>query len=126
MFKREPKSGDWSKVAEVSTLNRDESGRATAARTVSEGVNDALPGLVRARVSVSGKDDLVVVDRVNHQMHVISNTVQRTDFSRAIATVSEQRAVATGYLINHNTTALRFTESRQHDTVATARGSDTS
>src|SRR5207302_7225958 len=51
---------------------------------------------------------------VNRQLHIVSNGVQSTDFSRV---VTEPRAVATG-------SSRRSSES-QHDPVATARGTDT-
>src|SRR5437588_3709412 len=39
------------------------------------------PTLVKARVSVSGFDDVVVVDSANRQLHVVSNGVRSTAFS---------------------------------------------
>src|SRR5207302_1071734 len=70
--------------------------------------------IVKARVSISGFDDVVVVDSVNRQLHIVSNGVQSTDFSRV---VTEPRAVATG--------SSRRSSETQHDPVATARGTDT-
>ncbi|MEP6708431.1 MAG: VCBS repeat-containing protein [Pyrinomonadaceae bacterium] len=48
-------------------------------------VNEARepsPALVRARVSVTGFDDLVVRDRDNRQFHIVSSAVQSADLSR--------------------------------------------
>src|SRR5207247_4781834 len=39
--------------------------------------------LVKARVSVSGFDDVVVVDSVNRQVHIVTHSVHSTDSSRA-------------------------------------------
>src|SRR5207253_9028707 len=79
--------------------------------------------LVKARVSISGFDDVVVVDSVNRQLHIVSNGVQSTDSSRAVAPVSEPRAVATGSV----DCGLRIADCGfvTRDPVATARGSDT-
>src|SRR5205807_3795426 len=66
----------------------------TAGATVQAAKTKAT--IVKARVSISGFDDVVVVDSVNRQLHIVSNGVQSTDSSRAVAPVSEPRAVATG------------------------------
>src|SRR5207253_1551169 len=67
--------------------------------------------LVKARVSVSGFDDVVVVDSVNRQLHIVSNGVQSTDSSRAVAPVSEPRAVATGSRVTNPQSAIRNPQS---------------
>src|SRR5438094_103318 len=92
--------------------------------------------IVKARVSISGFDDVVVVDSVNRQLHIVSNGVQSTDSSRAVAPVSEPRAVATGSSVTNPQSAIR--NPRSTDPVASttpsglpawgpqsARGTDT-
>src|SRR5205823_2715069 len=72
------------------------------------------PVFVWARVSVSGFDDLVVVDSVNRQLHIVTNGVQSTDFSRTVASVSEPRAVATGSRVTNPHSAIRNRQIRSH------------
>src|SRR2546430_10548444 len=112
LFRSEAKSKEWGRIAgEVATGSVDFSLR-LGADTQTEVYATAL---VRARVSVSGMDDLVVVDRANHQLHIVSNVVQSTDFSRA---VTVPRAVAIGPSDNPQS-ATRNPQS--NDPVATAR-----
>ena len=71
IIERESQRNEWRKiVSEVSTGSSVDSSLRLQPDAQTEVY--AGPALVRARVSVSGFDDLLVIDRASHQVHIVS------------------------------------------------------